>query len=335
MVSIVIPMMNEAHNIAAALSAVVANRYPRERMEVIVVDGGSTDDTLSVVRSFSDKLRLKVIVEQGCTVYRALNIALAASVGDVFVRVDARSVIPTNYISACLKNLSQAGVKCVGGVQEQYGVNPTGEAIAIATGHPLGVGGAAFRLGKQSGYVDTVYLGCYPKSVFQEIGQYDDDGRVVSEDSMFNKRLRDQGGKIFLDHTLRVKYPAKSSLAALVRQYFTYGGAKAHVWLKYRALTSSRQIIPIFFLLATVITALAGVWWPPALLLLAAVLLPYAVLVISVSFHVLHKRRRLDLLGRLILAFIAIHFAWPIGFIMRAASPTLYFRFLPAPKATK
>src|SRR5216684_738413 len=140
-ISVIVPTMNEERNIGAALTALVANGYPKNRLEVVVVDGGSSDRTLDVVRSFADRLPLEIIVEQGCTVYRALNIALANTRGDVIVRVDARSVIPKNYIRTCVAHLSRGDIECVGGVQEQYGTNSTGEAIAIATAHPFGVGG--------------------------------------------------------------------------------------------------------------------------------------------------------------------------------------------------
>jgi succinoglycan biosynthesis protein ExoA len=331
-VSVIVPTMNEVRDIQAALSAISSNNYPNDHLEVIVVDGGSRDGTLDVVRSFVQQLPVKVIIQEGCTVYSALNIGLANSSGDVILRVDARSVIPANYIRTCVAHLSRGDIECVGGVQEQYGLNPTGQAIALATRHPLGVGGAAFRVGKRSGYVDTVYLGCYPKHVFQEIGRYDDDGRVVSEDSMFNKRIRDNGGKILLDHTLRVRYPAKSSLRALARQYFIYGGAKAHVWLKYGSLTSPRQAIPLLFLLSILFTAVAAPWYPAALLVLFTGLSLYLAIVAAVSVSILSKERRLDLLGKLILAFGAMHFAWPTGFLLRVAMPIIYFKFLFAAK---
>ena len=332
LVSILVPTMNEENNVGAALAAIAANHYPVARLQVVVVDGGSHDQTLSVVGSFSDQLPLKVIVEKGCTVYRALNLGLANASGDVVLRVDARSQIPENYIRTCVAHLSRGDIKGVGGVQEQYGLNSTGEAIAIATAHPLGVGGAAFRVGRRSGFVDTVYLGCYPRDVFEEIGQFDDDGRVVSEDSMFNKRLRDKGGKIFLDHTLRVKYPAKTSIAALVRQYFIYGGARAHVWLKYGVLTSKRQLIPILFSLGLIAMALVGLWHRPALLALFVGLGVYGVTVLVASLLALYMKGRLILLGKLMLAFGAIHFAWPAGFFLRIITPSVYFRLLSAPR---
>jgi hypothetical protein len=145
---------------------------------------------------------------------------------------------------------------------------------------------------------------------------------------MLNKRIRDQGGKIFLDHTLRVRYPAKSSIQALARQYFIYGGARAHVWLKYRALTSPRQAIPVLFLLWILMMAVLGLWYSSAYLALFAGLSAYAATILAASFVAVLKERRIDLLGRLAVAFTAIHFAWPAGFLLRAVTPSIYFRLL-------
>src|SRR3989304_2974708 len=125
-VSIIVPTMNEVRNIRGALEAVASNDYPHDCLEVIVVDGGSGDGTMDVVRTFADQLSVNMIMEPGCTVYQALNIGLAQAKGEVILRVDARSTIPQNYIQRCVDHLASGNIQGVGGVQEQYGTNAMG-----------------------------------------------------------------------------------------------------------------------------------------------------------------------------------------------------------------
>ena len=131
------------------------------------MDGGSRDATVQIANAFSDRLQLRVIDAPGSSVYRALNIDLQAAPGEFFVRVDARSSIPRNFIRCCLRNLDHQGAQCVGGIHLQYGESAVGHSIARVTSSIFGTGGAQFRTSTVSGLVDSVNLGVYRRATLR------------------------------------------------------------------------------------------------------------------------------------------------------------------------
>ena len=317
-VSIIIPTFNEAANISTCLQAISANNYPHHLMEVIVVDGGSKDQTLQAIQQFSNNgIAYNVIEAPNTSVYTALNIGLKKSTGDYIVRVDARSIIPNNYIATCIKHIEQDNATVAGGVQMQYGDNVYQNTIASVLQSKLGTGNAKFRTGNYSGFVDTVYLGVFKKDVFEKVGYYDDDGIVVSEDSMMNDRIRSNGGKIYLDGSLVVRYPAKKTIKELARQYFIYGGAKAHTFRKYKKLTATRQyfiLLAFLVMLCTAVFTITGIipWH-----IVTTLIMFYAVLIIANAFLLKLKKGNDFLFGYALLAYPAIHISWVVGFFSR------------------
>lgn len=108
------------------------------------------------------------------------------------------------------------------------GSKPFGKAVALATSTPFGVGGARFHYSDQEEWVDTVYMGAWPRRVFEKIGLFDEE-LVRDQDDEFNCRLRRQGGRILLSPAIRSEYIVRSSPRALWQQYFQYGYWKVRV----------------------------------------------------------------------------------------------------------
>jgi Glycosyltransferases, probably involved in cell wall biogenesis len=316
--TIVIPTLNERQHLAGALAAIVENGYPLTLLRVLIVDGGSRDGTLDVVNDYVAKWPgvFRLVILEGATVYQAVEYALEHADTEFFLRVDARSFIPPGYIARCIEHLRKPGIVGAGGVQKQVGTTPVGRAVALATSHPFGVGNASFRIGKISGYADTVYLGAYRTVDLKRVGGYDVVGRFLSEDASINAKLREAGGRIYLDAQLKVKYPAKETLRALAKQYMIYGAAKATYFLANRRLTAMRQVLPVLFLGSLIFTAVASLSYPPAIFLFIAELLMYLLPSIFVSARLANANRDVAL-HDLIRTFAVIHFAWPIGFLLR------------------
>src|SRR5512135_2689892 len=103
LVSVVIPMRNEAAHIAACLDSILAQDYPAERLEIIVVDGDSDDDSLQVLRGYGTRLR--VLRNPSRIVPAAMNIGIRAAHGDVIARVDAHTMLATDYIRVGVETL--------------------------------------------------------------------------------------------------------------------------------------------------------------------------------------------------------------------------------------
>jgi succinoglycan biosynthesis protein ExoA len=291
-VSIIIPTFNEGKNIGACLDAIAKNTVQGLSIEIILIDGGSRDNTVAIASEYALKgLLLNIIDAPGTSVYSALNIGLDNATGEYIVRVDARSIIPENYIVKCLENLHAFDASVAGGVQKQFGTDLYQKTIAAVLQSPFGTGNAKFRTGNFSGYVDTVYLGVFKRETFKLVGKYDDDGIVISEDAMMNARIKTLGGKIYLDGSLIVKYPAKNSLKELARQYFIYGGAKAHTFEKYKKLTAVRQFIPLIALACFILLLVLTIIQVIPLFIICIPIVVYIIFVIKAALGIKFKEK--------------------------------------------
>ena len=122
----------------------------------------------------------------------------------------------------------------VGGV---WDIRPGGEgwvarSIAAAVAHRLGAGDAGYRAGARAGEVDTVPFGAFDRRWLERVGAFNEE-LLTNEDYEYNYRLRQAGGMIWLDPSIRCVYFARPTLSALARQYWRYGFWKAHMLTRY------------------------------------------------------------------------------------------------------
>ena len=236
-VTVAIPAWNEERHIDHCLDAVAAQTYAGI-MEVLVVDGGSTDGTRARVLSRGGNVRL---VDNPRRIQSAaLNIALREARGDIFVRVDGHCLIAPDYVERCVDVLNRTGAAMVGGAMQPVAVDPVPRGIAAAMMSPVGAGPARFHVGGSAGWVDTVYLGAYRTALAREVGGYREDVGV-NEDAEFAIRMRRRGGVRF-DPSIRSTYTPRSSLPAVARQFYRYGRSRAATVRRHPAAFSPRQL---------------------------------------------------------------------------------------------
>jgi glycosyltransferase involved in cell wall biosynthesis len=307
------PVRNEAEFIERSLGAVLAQDYPADRLEVLVVDGMSDDGTREMVQQMPTGRSSARLLDNPCRIVpTALNVGLAEAAGEVIVRVDGHTIIAPDYVTCCTKALAATGADCVGGPMQAVGETPYGGAAALATSHRFGVGDARFHYAAEAQEVDTVYMGAWPRRVFDQFGRFDEE-MVRNQDDEFNYRLRAAGGRIWLDTRIQSTYYARSTLASLWRQYFQYGYWKVRVFQKVPGSAQWRHWVPPVFAL-TVLGGLLMAWLMPVLrpLYLGGLVL-YALVNLIVSAHIAaHEGWRH--LFRLPLAFVSLHLAYGLGF---------------------
>jgi GT2 family glycosyltransferase len=213
--------------------------------------------------------------------------------------------------------LITTGVDNVGGLQRPIARGTVQQAIGLAMSHPFGVGNAQFRIGKKSGFVDTVYLGCFRREVFDKVGLFDDESALVSEDSDINQRIRESGGRVYLDTGIVVHYYPRENLSGLWKLYFRYGGARAGNALKHGNLTSWRQVVPTAFVLSVIVLGALSFLSRVAFLGLSALLGSYIACDIVVSGGLAGRAGSLRVWPWLCVAFPCMHFGWALGFFKR------------------
>lgn len=245
-VSVILPIRNEEGFIAESLGAVLAQDYDPRRMEVLVADGMSTDGTRAAVEACAaarPEIPVRIVDNPEGIVPTGMNAALARARGEVIVRVDGHTVVDPDYVRQCVLALRRSGAQNVGGRMTAVGSGRVARAVAAATSSPFGVGGARFHYSDREEWVDTVYMGAWPRDVLEDLGGFDPE-MVRDQDDELNYRLRARGGRILLSPAIRSRYFNRSSLESLARQYFQYGFWKVRVLQKHPRQMRPRQFAP-------------------------------------------------------------------------------------------
>ena len=317
LVTVIVPCRNEGKWIGPCLQSIVDNDYPQDRLEVLVVDGMSNDDTRQVIGAFAARYpRLRLIPNEKRTAPAAMNLGIAAAGGSVIVRMDAHVEYPGNYISALVELLEQSGADNVGGVCQTLpaGDSAVAKAVAFGMSHPLGVGNSHFRIGAaEDRWVDTVPFGCYRREVFDRIGMFDEE-LVRNQDDELNLRLIKHGGRILLSPRIVCKYFARDSLGKLWRMYYQYGYYKPLVVRKVGGVMTIRQLLPPLFVVILIVTALAAPWSRFGLAAFGAVAGSYLLAIGAVAVR-FAGRQGWAAAAALFGVFPALHISYGFGYL--------------------
>lgn len=249
-VSIVIPCLNEKDYILRCLQSIAIQSYSKDLITTYICDGGSNDGTIDIIKDFINTNKGFTLLDniQKTTPY-ALNLGIKESKADVIIILGAHSQLDINFVE---RNVSafkiNETIMCTGGVIENVYENQTSQIIGAAMSSSFGVGNAHFRTGNKNGYVDTVAFGAYKKEIFEKVGLFDEE-LIRNQDDEFNFRITNAGYKIYLNQDIKCKYFVRASFKKLFRQYFQYGYWKVFVAKKHKAITTIRQLIPLFFVL--------------------------------------------------------------------------------------
>ncbi len=324
-VSVVIPCRNEAAHLPRLLEALRAQEAPLH--EVIVVDNGSLDGSAEVIRDCQRAYPawpLRLLECQKPGVAAALNMGIEAATGDVIVRLDGHCLPRADYVRRSADHLQETGVGVVGGVWEVAAGRNTlmARAIAAALTHRLATGGAEYRhpndvAGAIS--VDTVPFGCYRKSLWKQVGGYDE-WRTINEDYVFNYQTRLLGLRVVLDPKIRSTYFARETLGRLAQQYFRYGWGKAAMLKQYPGAIRWRQVIPGGFAVGLMILSLLSVFVPAARWLFTGVLVMYLGVLFAAAAQLASRTRAWSELPVYMAAFAIVQLGWGSGACVNAVT---------------
>jgi glycosyltransferase involved in cell wall biosynthesis len=317
MVSVIVPCRNEERYIARCLNSILATDHPRDALEVLVVDGQSDDHTRAVLDAYAARHPIVRVLDNPRRIQAtALNIGIRAARGEILVRMDAHVVYPGNYIGDLVVALQQTGADNVGGVLVTLPANETalGKAIAIAMSHPFGVGNSHFRIGaREPRWVDTVAFFCCRRETFERVGVFDEE-MARDEDSEFNARLIQRGGRVRLVPNVVCYYYARGSLGQVARMSYQYGYSKPLVARKLRRVVTVRQLVPPGFVLTLAATAILSPWVDAARLMFAATVAVYLLPVLGFSLSVARKAGWRTA-AALALVFPVLHMSYGLGFL--------------------
>ena len=316
-VSYVMPVLNEVEHIEAAVESLIAQDY-QGQFEVVLALGPSVDGTNDVIAAMAEAdPRIRRIPNELGSTPGGLNAAIRASTNPVVVRVDAHSVLPTDYTRIAVATLVETGADNVGGIMKAVGETAFEKAVAHAYGSPEGLGGTQHHVGGKAGPADTAYLGVFKRDRLVEVGLFDE-GIKRGQDWELNRRLRATGGTVWFTPELTVVYRPRSSLRKLIRQFVATGMWRGELARRFGAANGLRYFVPpvaVLGILATLILGVVGVVTGVPLLTLAFVIPAlYAAVVVLAALRAASDGIATGLWYLIVLP--CIHFGWGIGFLL-------------------
>jgi succinoglycan biosynthesis protein ExoA len=316
-VAVIVPCRNEENHISRCLDSLLSTDYDRLCLEIVVVDGMSTDGTRRILDDYRHRHGCVRVLDNPLFITPvALNIGIRETDSDLFIICGSHSVYPDNFIAALVKSLEKHGADCVGGtVSVDQGNTLVSRALAIAYTHPFAAGNSYWRSGsREVRQVRTAPYGCYRREVVQRIGLFNE--RLVrAQDREFNERLTAAGGRIILDPSVQTRIYARSSMGA----YWRWNVAGSYWFFRAREFTrtkmiSWRNLVPLIFVgwhLVVVLAAILGPSWMT--IVVALPILLYWVLNVISSVLVAVKHRSFKLFPLMLLVFAATHYGYGLG----------------------
>ena len=317
-VTVILPCRNEEPWITKTLQSIIASDYETNLLEIIVIDGISTDNTRNLIAEFSERhVNVRMIDNPKKTTPHALNLGVRAARNDVIIRIDAHSEYPDDYVSNLIHWLTHTTADNVGGICITRAANASTLAKAIAKGlsSRFGVGTSYFRVGATKPmWVDTVPFGCFRKELFEKIGLFDEE-LIRNQDDEFNHRIIKNGGRILLVPDIRIDYYARSSIPKLSRMFFQYGFFKPIAASKVGGVKTIRQLVPSLFITSLVFTSCLSLALPAFVVFPLGIVAAYAAALTAGAISTCLSSGILCFLF-MYLVFPTIHFSYGTGYIL-------------------
>jgi glycosyltransferase involved in cell wall biosynthesis len=314
--SVIVPCRNEEKHIARCLDSILANDYPKDRMEILVLDGLSEDRTREIVARYSERYPMIRLVENPeKNIPAAMNLGIQTARGETILKMDAHSMFQRDHISLCMAYQEKFGAENVGGVWKMVPGADTAvaQAIVLGMGHRFGSGNAKIKVGaSQPTWSDSAAFGCFKRELFSRIGLFDERLSGGSDMDM-NIRIRAAGGRILLVPQIVVNYYADPTLKKFWKHNFADGIWTSYVMKFGRKAWSWRHWIPLVFVLSLLGSLALAAFFPVLLWLGLGIAGLYAATSLAVSLQITLRERDFTQLLLLPGVFAVRHFAHGAG----------------------
>jgi succinoglycan biosynthesis protein ExoA len=317
-VTVIVPVRNEARSIDATLRSLLGQSFPRDRFDVVVADGGSTDDTVARVRALQGEypnLRLTYNAARWSSGGR--NLGVRHMTGDVAVIVDGHCVVPDrHYLGNLVNAFAESGADCLGRPQPLDAPAPTPfqRAVAIARASRLGHNPDSDIYSDEAKFVPPQSTAvAYRRAVFHRVGPFD--GRFdACEDVEFNQRVHDAGLTCFFSPAVKIVYHPRGTWRGLFSQLARYGAGRARLFKKLPRSLTLPAVVPPLALLGLAIGLPASMLVPALAPWYAAAVFGYGLLVLAAATW-LGRGQPWGVRRRLPGVFVGIHFGFACGFV--------------------
>lgn len=254
--------------IGSLLENLCKQTYPHEKIQIVMVDGKSTDTTKYLMKDFQNKhynefFDVQVLDNAKRTLPCGWNVALKVVSGEAILRVDAHTIIPNDFIEKNVALLESGKDICGGKVISMPSVNSSwSRVLNMAENSMFGGSFALFRRADNARYVHTAAFAIYRKEVFKTVGEFNE-LLTRTEDNEMHYRMRKAGYEFYYDPTIVSYRKTRPSLRGLVKQKFLNGywiGLTLGVEPKCFSLYHYVPFLFIILILTTTTMAILGIW---------------------------------------------------------------------------
>jgi glycosyltransferase involved in cell wall biosynthesis len=314
-ISIIIPCRNEETYISECLESIISNNYPKEKIEVFVIDGLSTDNTINIVQDYILRFPFIGMISNPNKIFpSAVNIGIKHSHGDFIFIIGAHAKYNYDYFSKCIESGLKYNADNIGGVLLTVPDNNTivGKLITSTLMSPFGVGNSKFRTGSSEIIeTDTVFGGCYKKEVFLKHGFFNEK-MVSTSDYEFNRRIKKHGAKIILDPDIIVTYYTRSTLLMFLKNNIRNGfWAIYPIALADHFPVSIRHLVPLTFFISLFFSLMISFFLNGFFLVFSSIILVYFITSFIYSLKVIHEFKFYIIF--LPILFFILHFSYGLG----------------------
>jgi glycosyltransferase involved in cell wall biosynthesis len=317
--SFIIPCFNEEDYLEQAVEAIVSNGYPLDKIEILIVDGGSADKSIDIAQTLSLKYGfVKVFDNPRKILAAAWNIGIENASGDCIIAGNAHAKIEKDHFAKTADFLNSHDADCVAPVLVTHPQDNTnfGKAVGEMMCHKFGVGNSAFRTETdgEPQLVDTAHLGAYRKQVFEQGFRYNEE-MVRSQDVEIHKRMRLAGKTFLLCPPIKVHYYTRSNPRGFLKFGFLNGYWVTKPMQFGVTVASLRHLVPLVFVSSLFVPLFFTPSIPQAYFVSAIVALLYAVLLAYVAIGQSLLKNRLFYLSLTPLVFTSYHLSYGAGSI--------------------
>lgn len=324
-VSICVIAKNEESYLPGVLEDIQNQDYPHKNVEVILIDGMSTDKTKQIMKAFqenaSDFLSVQVLDNPKVIQASGWNVGIQAFTTDVFIRVDAHAKIPKNFIRANVEVL-ESGEMVSGGPRFSLikSDSPWRRTLLLAERSSFGSGIASYRRETKKMYVNSLFHGAYKREVLEKVKGFNESlGRT--EDNEFHYRIREAGYKLCYSPTITSYQYARRDLKGMLKQKFGNGYWVILTLKVCPQCISIYHLVPFAFVLGIILTTLLALFHKPMLMILMWSL--YVLMTIFMSITAVKGEKKH--LSQILLPglFLLQHISYGIG----SAVGAIYYPF--------
>ena len=315
-VSTLLVTRNEKDYIRLSMMSLINQTYPKDKYEIIVIDGNSNDGTLDEIKALqckysTDSFKIKLLNNEKLILSAGWNIGIKAAKGNYVLRIDAHSTIALDYVEKCVETISRVDAVGVGGILVTESLSGGDEAVPLVLSSPFGVGNSIFRVSGKEGYADTASYLLYKKEIFEKAGYFDEE-MVRNQDIEEHSRIKKAGGRLYFNPKIIATYYSRNTVKKMLKQAYGNGQWNMVLLKKDKSALSIRHLIPFAFVVFLIAAFIFGFLWHPIWLIGLGVICLHLLLGL---YFAAKKTNKLKLILKMPILYISLHIAYGLGYI--------------------